>query len=54
MATSDRSASPRVLLKVFPQELARPLLVYGLTHVRVLERVTHLKEALVRGGELGD
>ncbi len=54
MAPSDRSASPRVLLKVSPQERASPLLVYGMTHVRVLERGTHLKEVLVRGGEVGD
>lgn len=45
MAPSERSASPRVPLKGSPQERARPLLVYGLTDVRVLE---------VRGGEVGD
>ena len=48
MASSDRSAYPRVPLKGSPQERASPLLLEGMTHVRALERVTHLKEVLVR------
>ena len=54
MATSDPSASPRVLLKGSPPERASPLLVSGMTHVREFERVTQLEEVLVRGGEVGD
>ncbi len=54
MATTDCSAYPRVPPKISPQELAHPLLVYGLTPVRRLERVTPLKEVIVRGGEVGD
>ena len=48
MASSDRSAYPRVSLKVSPQERASPLILSGMTHVRVLERVHHLKEVLFR------
>lgn len=54
MAHSDRSAYPRVLLKVSPQELGIPLLLSGMTPVRVLEQVHPLKEVRVRGGEVGD
>ncbi len=43
MAHSDRSAYPRVPLKVSPQELGIPLLLSGMTHVRVLEQVHHPK-----------
>ncbi len=54
MATSDPSASPRIPPNVYPQDRESPLLLEGRTHVRELERVTHLKEVLVRGGEVGD
>ena len=48
MATSDRSAYPRVPLKGSPQDLESPFLMEGMTHFRMLEQCNHLKEALVR------
>ena len=54
MTTSDPSASPRIPPNVYPQDRESPLLLEGRTHGRELERVTHLKEIRVRGGEVGD
>lgn len=54
MAPSDRAASSRVPPNVSPQDRERPLLLEGRTHFRKLERGNPLKEARVRGGEVGD